>query len=44
MKFGDRLKGSIWIDGKNVHLGVFTDEISASKAYQNKLKKIELCQ
>jgi len=30
----------IYINGKNIYLGMFTDELEASKAYQNALKEI----
>ena len=33
-------RSSIRINGKNKHLGVFTDEKEASQAYQNELKKL----
>ena len=33
-------KSTIGINGKNVHLGTFTDELEASEAYQAKLKEI----
>jgi hypothetical protein len=38
----NRWRVRIRINNKNKHLGLFTNEIEASKAYQNKLKEI-LC-
>ena len=39
-KYQNKWRSTIYIKGKNKHLGYFTDEKEASQAYQNELKKI----
>ena len=34
----NKWRASIQYEGKNIHLGYFTDELEASKAYENFLK------
>ena len=40
-KRGNKWKAGLRINGKQVHLGYFHDELVASEAYKNKLKEIK---
>ena len=35
-----RWRSRMWVNGKNIHLGMFDKETDASNAYQNKLKEL----
>ena len=37
-KLSKKWKAQIHLDGKKIHLGIFKNELDASKAYQNRLK------
>ena len=39
-KTGGKFRAAIVYDGENIHIGVFTKEIDAHKAYQDALCKI----
>lgn len=39
-KISNKIKSSIWINGKRIHIGYFTNETDAAKAYDIKAKEL----